>query len=464
LDTRAKLLCSALLPRKIGTADDISSVSADADHDYSSVMRPYLITIVGLRNLRALLAAHLFMCALLTPSMSAGADRYFDATFHVSPEPGRSMVAVELALKGERLPSKIEFHIDTERHRTFVSKDAVKQSGDVVTWLPKGKEARIAFEFQANNERSAKRYDSLVTNDWAVFRADKMVPRMAVTSPKNLKGRTAIRFDLPPDWSAAAPYPQEGPIFKVEDGQRRLDRPAGWIIVGKLGKRSEIIKGIQTVVAAPVGDSTRRQDILAFLNWNLPHLKDVFPELPKRLLIVSAGDPMWRGGLSGPSSLFLHSDRPLVSENRTSTLLHELVHVAMGIRGDEESDWIVEGLAEYYSLETLRRSGGIGRSRYEEAIDRMAAWAKKSPSVFARESSGANTARAVIAFREVDAEIRKVTDGRASLDDVADALSRDRGEVNLERLQDAARKAAGRDLQSLRRAHLSAAARQVAAP
>ncbi len=27
----------------------------------------------------------------------------------------------------------------------------------------------------------------------------------------------------------------------------------------------------------------------------------VFPELPgKRALIVSAGDPMWRGGLSGP--------------------------------------------------------------------------------------------------------------------------------------------------------------------
>ena len=43
-----------------------------------------------------------------------------------------------------------------------------------------------------------------------------------------------------------------------------------------------------------------------------------------RLLIVSAGDPMWRGGLSGPSSMFLHSDRPLISENRTSTLLHEL--------------------------------------------------------------------------------------------------------------------------------------------
>jgi predicted metalloprotease with PDZ domain len=426
--------------------------------------QPSTIGSLAVRERRVRIAARLFLCALLAPLASVAADRYYDATFRVGLEPRRTAVAVEFVLKGERLPSKIEFHIDPERHRHFTSKDRVERTGNVVTWLPTGNEAHISYEFLANNERSPKRYDSLVSADWAVFRADKMAPRMAVTSRKNLKGRTAIEFDLPSGWSAAAPYPQEGPIFKVEDGERRLDRPSGWILVGKLGKRSEIIKGIQTIVAAPAGDNTRRQDILAFLNWNLPHLKDVFPGFPKRILIVSAGDPMWRGGLSGPSSLFLHSDRPLISENRTSTLLHELVHVAMGIRGDEESDWIAEGLAEYYSLEILRRSGGIGRSRYEEAIDRMAIWARRSPSVFARESSGAKTARAVIAFREIDAEIRKSSDGRASLDDVADALSRDRGEVSLELLQNEARKAAGRELLSLRRARLSAAPAQSAAP
>ena len=163
---------------------------------------------------------------------------------------------------------------------------------------------------------------------------------------------------------------------------------------------------------------------------------------------------MWRGGLSGPNSLFLHADRPLISENRTSTLLHELVHVAMGIRGDEERDWIVEGLAEYYSLEILRRSGGIGRQRYEVALKRMTEWAKRSPNVFTDESSGASTARAVIALQAADIEIKQASDGRGNIDDVAAKLANRGGEVSLALLQSVAREAAGKDVQALSRAKL----------
>jgi len=409
------------------------------------------------RHLRWLASISLLLAGLLLAGVApaSAAERFYDAVFRAEIKPRHDIVRVELTLTGERLPSRIEFHIDPKRHRAFASQQPVSQQGSVVTWLPSGSQARLTYEFVATNERTPKRYDSYVAEDWAVFRADKMVPRMAVTSRRNMKARTSLRFTLPPNWSVETPYPQEGASFKVADRERRFDRPEGWILAGKLGKRSEIINGIQTIVAAPEGEAARRQDMLAFLNWNLPHLKDVFPEFPKRLLIVTAGDPMWRGGLSGPSSLFMHSDRPLISENRTSTLLHELVHVAMGIRGDEESDWIAEGLAEYYSLEILRRSGGIGRNRYDEAIERMSKWARQSPSVFARASTGANTARAVMAFREVDAEIRKASGGTASLDDVAAALAHERGEVNLERLQAQARKVAGRDLVSLQRQRLN---------
>jgi predicted metalloprotease with PDZ domain len=153
--------------------------------------------------------------------------------------------------------------------------------------------------------------------------------------------------------------------------------------------------------------------------------------------------------------LFIHADRPLISENRTSTLLHELVHVAMSIRGDEESDWIVEGFAEYYSLELLRRSGGIGRQRYDAALARMQEWAKRAPNIFKRESSGANTARAAIALRTADLEIRKATDNRASLDDVARQLADQGGEISLEKLQAVARGIANREVTALKREQLS---------
>jgi predicted metalloprotease with PDZ domain len=172
---------------------------------------------------------------------------------------------------------------------------------------------------------------------------------------------------------------------------------------------------------------------------------------------------MWRGGLSGPASVFLHSDRPLISENRTSTLLHELVHVALGIHGDEESDWIVEGIAEYYSLEILHRTGSIGKQRYEESLASLARWARRSPNLFAANSSGATTARAVLVFKQTDDEIRAATRGKATFDDVARQLvqsaAQSGGEVSLESLQGAAARVAGRSLDALQRERLMSAPR-----
>jgi predicted metalloprotease with PDZ domain len=152
----------------------------------------------------------------------------------------------------------------------------------------------------------------------------------------------------------------------------------------------------------------------------------------------------------------VHSHRPLVSENRTSTLLHELVHVAMGIRGDEESDWIVEGLAEFYSIETLRRSGGISKTRYDEAMRKVTQWGAKAPTLFAKDSSGAVTARAVVALHRADEEIRQATGGKSSLDDVARELAQRQGEVSLALLQSIAEKVAGRRVKALERDRLTA--------
>ena len=59
----------------------------------------------------------------------------------------------------------------------------------------------------------------------------------------------------------------------------------------------------------PQGHGVRRQDILAMLRWTLPKLRRILGQLPERLTVVSAGDPMWRGGLSAPRSLFLHAER-----------------------------------------------------------------------------------------------------------------------------------------------------------
>lgn len=407
--------------------------------------------------LRPRLAALLLsMSAMLSGTAVAAAPKYYDVVYKAHFRPDAGVVDMEIALSGERLPSRIVLKVDSRRYRKFTSTDPLQIEPSHVTWQPHGHAASLHYQFVVDHQRSPDHYDSRMTADWAIFRAEKMVPRASVTARRSLQSRATLEFQLPQGWAVATPYGSVGELrYTIDDPKRRFDQPAGWMLAGKIGSRNEKIAGVRVVVAAPTGDSARRQDMLTFLKFTLPRIQEVFPDLPPRLLIVSAGDPMWRGGLSGPASLFIHSDRPLVSENRTSTLLHELVHIALGIRGDEESDWIVEGLAEFYSLETLRRSGSISEQRYKEAVRRLAQWAKRSTTLFGKSSTGATTARAVIALRAADAEIRSATGGKASLDHVARKLAREGGTVSLVRLQKAAQEVAGRPLHSLDREQLA---------
>ena len=398
----------------------------------------------------------LLMPVLLSGTAGAAAPKYYDVAYRAHFRPEDGVVDVEIALSGERLPSRVVLHVDSRRHRKFTSTDPLQVEPSHVTWQPRGNASRLHYEFVVDHERSPQHYDSRMTAEWAIFRAEKMVPRASVTARRSLRSRATLEFELPQGWAVATPYGSVGELrYPVDDPQRRFDQPEGWMLAGKIGSRNEKIAGVRVVVAAPTGDSARRQDMLTFLKFTMPRMQEVFPDLPPRLLIVSAGDPMWRGGLSGPASLFLHADRPLISENRTSTLLHELVHVALGIRGDEESDWIVEGLAEFYSLETLRRSGSISSQRYKEALRRLAKWGQRSTTLFATHSDGATTARAVLAMHGVDAEIRSATGGKASLDDVARKLASEHGTVSLVRLQKVAQEVAGRPLRSLEREQLA---------
>ena len=220
-------------------------------------------------------------------------------------------------------------------------------------------------------------------------------------------------------------------------------------MTGRLGVRRDTIAGTKVAVAGPVGHSVRRMDILAMLNWTLPELGRLLPELPRRLTIVSAGDPMWRGGLSAPMSLYMHAERPLISENATSTLLHEVLHISLGLSAEPGYDWIVEGLAEYYSLAVLRRSGSISDERHAQARQDLEEWSGEAQTLCAPTSTGAITAKAVGVFFALDRELRKATEGEASLDDVTRRLWSAGSKVTLATLTQAAEEVAGQNLDTL---------------
>ena len=127
---------------------------------------------------------------------------------------------------------------------------------------------------------------------------------------------------------------------------------------------------------------------------------------------------MWRGGLSAPTSVYIHSGRPLISENGTSTLVHEVMHVMMGARAADGHDWILEGFAEYYSLEVLRRSGTVTAERHTQALEDLAEWAESAETLCGGESKGAQTALAVIKLAALDAELRERDEQNRNLDDL----------------------------------------------
>jgi predicted metalloprotease with PDZ domain len=185
------------------------------------------------------------------------------------------------------------------------------------------------------------------------------------------------------------------------------------------------------------------------LNWNLPRFRRIIPHMPKRLLIVSAGDPMWRGGLSGPNSLFLHSDRPMISENGTSTLIHELMHVTNRLKAESGSDWIVEGIAEYYSLKIMWRSGTITERRYQQALQKLEKWGLEAERLDVDRSSGPVTARAVGVLRKLDREIHAKTKQEKSLDEVVERMTLLKQKVSLQRLRKAVVKVMGEPAEAL---------------
>lgn len=345
--------------------------------------------------------------------------------------------------RGARHLKQAIFRIDPERHLGFGGDGEIAIEGDRVSWTPPPTGGALHYSFRIDHLRDDRGYDSRGANTWAVFRGGDMVPAAFVRFSDGARSRTRLQFVLPEGWSVAAPYTRlRGGVYRVEHDDRSFDRPTGWFALGDLGATVEEVAGTKVNVAGPVRHGVRRLDMLAMLRWNLPELNRIMGKPMERLLVVSAGDPMWRGGLSGPGSMFIHATRPLISNDGTSPLLHEVVHVAMGAYADDRADWIVEGLAEYYSLELLGRSGTLDPKRVQEQLD-MAVAAYEAGSTKGPGSS--RTWRGVGYLVRLDANIEARTEGRQSLDDVLRVLVSLPGESDLAKLRVAVAEATGLD-------------------
>ncbi len=384
-------------------------------------------------------------CAFFACSPELAA-RSYDVDYLVEFVPQDGQVAVTLSLQpGDGRVTRMDFAMDPARYEQIEGDGEIDRDGMRVIWTPPKAGGKFSYRYTVDSERRGGGYDALMTDDWAIVRGDDVVPRALIRATRRADSRTRLRFKLPPGWNAVdTPYvlDRERQAYVVVNPARSFDRPVGWMIAGAIGTRREWIEDMEVSVAGPRGEDLRRNDILAFLNATAPEMRHAFGDLPSKILILGAGDPMWRGGLSGPRSLFLHADRPVISENGTSTLMHELTHVITRIRGGKQDDWIAEGLAEFYSIELLHRAGLLSDTRHERALQWMKNHGKDIKRLRAKRSSGPRTARAVTLFAELDREIRSKSAGRYDLDNLTQAL-RGRGRISLDDLRGSAERLLG---------------------
>jgi hypothetical protein len=387
------------------------------------------------------------LAVLLLASVPAvrGATSY-DVDYTIEFLPQSKQAAVTIALDpGDGRATRLDFAMDAARYSDIEGDGAIERSDGRVRWTPPKQGGELRYRYRVNQERRGGGFDALMTDHWVIVRGDDLVPRALVRATRGADSRARLTFKLPPGWTNVdTPYVlnRKRDAFVVVNSSRRFDRPVGWVIAGDIGTRREWIEDMEVSVAGPKGEDVRRNDLLAFINAAGPEMRHAFGALPPKVLILGAGDPMWRGGLSGPRSLFLHADRPTISENGTSTLMHELTHVITRIRGVKGDDWIAEGLAEYYSIELLHRAGLLSDTRHQRALQWMKRHGRSIKRLHAPSSRGERTARAVTLFAALDAEIRSGSGGRFDIDNLTQGLM-GRGRVSVEDLRDEAERLLG---------------------
>lgn len=377
---------------------------------------------------RSLTLLLLVLSALANPAMAEKKQRVnLEYQVRFLPESGEAAVSIHLADNAALISLLFDLG-DKGYYSDFKGSGTLSEQAGQVLWKPGKAKAKgvLSYRVKIDHPRDSGSFDARITPDWALLRGDDLIPSAKVVHENTIELKTYLQFELPPTWkSVETGWPRVGKNrFRINNPSRSFDRPTGWIIAGKIGSRRDQLGDASVSVAAPIGEGMRRMDVLTMLSFVWPQAQEAFQREPAKLLIVGANDPMWRGGLSAPNSLFMHAARPLVSENGTSSLVHELVHVFTRIRDTDNSDWITEGIAEFYAIELVRRAGGMSEYRYQAVRSKLQKWSKSVKTLRGPNSSGPVTARAVLLLQDLDQEIRKQTDNQRSLDDVTRGLMR----------------------------------------
>lgn len=372
----------------------------------------------------AKLAAGLMVLAISSAAWSA---RKVDLDYHVKLLPQTEQAEVRVSLSQGSAVRSLDFDLGHDStYSDFKADGQWKVTGHRGLWQPSADKASLTYRVRLTQARKPGVYEARVTPGWAMFRGEDLVPTARLDQQDGVELVSRLMFELPAGWkSIETAWPRIGKHkFRVDNVSRLFDRPTGWMLAGNLGSRRVRLGETEVTVASPKAQGMRRMDVLTLLTFVWPQVEAAFPRHPAKLLVVGASDPMRRGAFSARDSIFLNSRTPLVSENGGSPLIREVVQAIGRFNDHDSSDWISEGMGEFYAIELLRRAGGVTDERYQAIQARLARESKDVTSLRGEHVSGATVSRAVLVLQELDREIRVKTHNKRSLDDLAQAVMR----------------------------------------
>ena len=364
---------------------------------------------------------------LLTLSLPAWCAKKVDLDYHVKLLPQSDQAEVRVSLSQGSAVRSLNFDLGRDGDYSDFKADGQWQvTGSRGLWQPSADKASLTYRVRLSHARKPGVYEARMTPSWALFRGEDLVPAARLDQQDGTELVSRLMFELPAGWkSVETAWPRIGKhTFRINNVSRLFDRPTGWMLAGNLGSRRVRLGDTDVTVASPKGQAMRRMDVLTLLTFVWPQVEAALPRHPAKLLIVGASDPMRRGAVSARDSIYLNSRTPLISENGSSPLLREVVQAIGRFNDHDTSDWISEGLGEYYAIELLRRAGGITDERYAAIQARLAKESKGVTSLRGDHVNAAIVARAVLVLQELDREIRVKTHNKRSLDDLAQAVMR----------------------------------------
>ncbi|HVL88154.1 MAG TPA: CARDB domain-containing protein [Candidatus Thermoplasmatota archaeon] len=245
----------------------------------------------------------------------------------------------------------------------------------------------------------------------------------------------AVTFRLPAGWNVEAPWEATGPgqfVLPAGDAIRGV-LPRGFVALGPFSGESQERAGKTFVYARLSGELADRSVIFDYLEAATPYYASVYGNVTRdKILVISAGAPMFHGGLGSTDSLFVHQNATL------KTIAHEYAHTyqmfqAHNVAG-ASTIWINEGDADYHGAISRFVAGFLSldllnaelRSEYENRTQdpNRGEVALTSP-VYGADDQQVAYRKGMFTLAHLGSELSGATNGRATLATIMTALNQE---------------------------------------